>query len=396
MDVQFQLEPTATVEVELSYGDLPAPPFLELGVWYGNHDLSAPNAPVADIPEIQANREGGSLVLAVVNYVPLGVQTIAITAGGFERWSQVVDLEQGVNRFQADLLPDPAASGAILGRVVSEGPDKPEHSVAVTVSGTLDGVPTFRSAGLKFEQQGGAWVAEFDFEHLALTDYRVWFSEAEEIGNRAAEFQVTPNFLELKPGPDRVEFVMQPHLPTQELRVRARDAVTGAPLKSFATQALLPSQGLLTDTVDSKFSRTDLELFGDLEGAGFYVKAEGYALLKAQVADAEVNGSRLEVTVDLVPGWGAPCFVYLVQEGDELGTPLEGVEVLGDGVLLATTNAEGRCDLFAPVRPQRMEFRLAGFAVASLSGPLDAKGVLGEYLPNDPSRCEFSARLKAE
>lgn len=368
--VSFDLEARALVDVDLDFGERKPPLYVELQYWKGAIDPTAKDAPEPDIRELQAKFDGTELEEAIVKYVPTGLATIGIKATTSEYWFRVVELEAGQNDMEAELLPDPAATGRIEGRMVYLGDSPPEQTVRVIANATLHGEPTFPHLDLEFVQQGGMWVADFTFTHTPLTTHTLWFDKGGVASHDPKIFAVEPDRIRVEPNGPLVEFELHTDLTETRLQVKLRDAATGDKIRDFAVKVFVPGAWVRSRHADSRAGRAKLDLLGDLEGGMASVAAAGYIRRDIHLSDAVESSKGLDLEIEVMPGWGGP--VYANHADTDL--PLAGVRVLLDGVQVGVTDEAGKFQLEVPSAPKRVDFELEGFEVTSQAGWVDSTG----------------------
>ncbi|MEM7515758.1 MAG: hypothetical protein AAF368_02385, partial [Planctomycetota bacterium] len=387
--VRFELEARALVQVDLDYGGRLAPPVLELLYWRGAVDPEAKDVRERDIRELQAKFDGTELDQAIVMYVPTGTATIAVKSQTSKLWCRVVELVPGLNAFEAQLEPQDGANGRVEGRVIHMGLGKPEPAVRVAMSGELNDEPLWHSAELEFTEQGGQWIADFEFTHLLPTDYSIFFDKGGAQTNAAATFAVEPSSRWVKVDQDPVEFELHTDITKTRLRVTARDQTTGKKIKEFTISVFLPGVWLNSREKKAKSGRVTMNLLGELSGVVVMIGAEGYLRRDLPLSEATANSKGLELNLELTPGWGGPVYA----QHHESFEPLEGVTVLVDGIPVGETDAEGLFQLHVPKTPKRLDFELEGYETTSRYGSIDKDG---EVLPYEdkPSRQHIQVFLK--
>ncbi len=387
--IRFDLEARALVEVDLDFGERKPPFYLELQYWQGAVDPTAPDAPEPDIIELQANFDGTDLEQAIVKYVRTGLATVGIKANTSEYWFEVVDLVAGHNALEAIVLPDPAATGRIQGRVVYLGGSAPEPIVRVIGNATLNGEPTFRTEDLEFHEEGGMWVAEFDFTHLPVMAHTIWFDKGGPATNDPKTFAVEPDRSLVEVNGPPVEFELHTDLTSTRLQVKVADALTGDKVRDFTVTAIVPGAWVHSKRAESKAGRARLQLLGKLEGGIVCLAAKGYIRRDVLMSDATESTKGLDLDVVLMPGWGGP--VYVKETGTE--KPLAGARILLDGVEIGVTDEAGNFQLEVQQAPQRVDFQLDGFEVTGQSGWIDNTGEVISVGP-DPTRQYIGVRMR--
>jgi hypothetical protein len=136
--------------------------------------------------------------------------------------------------------------------------------------------------------------------------------------------------------------------------VRALDAATGRPLPGAGATSFVDGRQHLTTNGDAN----GVAMFGPyLAGRAFQVLVQAGGRVP-RLVDVVATAGRAAAPHDvaLTPGWGTMLAVRAPEPGTN-GAPLAGVEVLADGAVLGTTDANGLLLLSLASRPQRLELR---------------------------------------
>lgn len=368
--VTFDLEARALVHVHLDFGERHPPIWCEMHYWQGAVDPTAEGAPEPDIVELQATFDGTDLEDSIVKYVRTGQVTIGIKSSASEYWYRVLEIRPGHNELDAEILPHPAATGRIEGRVVFLGEELPDQIVGIRANGELDGETTFNALDLEFEKQGDQWIAEFTFTHLPHSTHHIWFDKGGATTGEARTFEVEPARIKAEVDGPPLEFQLHTDLERTRLRIKARDAISGKKINDFAVSVMVPGSWLRSRRADAKAGRATLKLLGNLEGGLIYVAAEGYVVRQVFMSDAKKTSKGLEFELDMTPGWGGP--VYITHKTTY--EPIAGVHVLLDGAEAGVTDENGHFHIVAPHAPQRLDFELEGYEVTGQSGWINNEG----------------------
>ena len=84
------------------------------------------------------------------------------------------------------------------------------------------------------------------------------------------------------------------------------------------------------------------------------VRADGFQPVWGDESDFPEGAGSTEIWVELQAGWGARLLVEIESESGK--TPIEGAMVFADGVLVGTTDVEGRLKLALSSKPARLQF----------------------------------------
>jgi hypothetical protein len=135
----------------------------------------------------------------------------------------------------------------------------------------------------------------------------------------------------VSPPAEGLEFVCEDHLPVLDLELRALDAATGEPIEEISSRVWIGEPG--PDSQLRPDRKHDTNLYQDVSRGAplqWILGAKGYRLAQGTEADALLEGNRQVIVARLEPGWG---HIYtLTRPGRPVGEPIEGVELIADGV----------------------------------------------------------------
>lgn len=201
-------------------------------------------------------------------------------------------------------------------------------------------------------ESNGAWVAPFAFENLPQGDYVVRLVPQDSYRHWA------PETLHVTPPADDVVITCDDVAPVRELllRVHTPDSGTFGSVVGLVTVAGSPSPS--TGTAGGNRTLRVFHHPAVPVGASFtwFAWAEGYASQWGSEEAQFVEDDRTVVDVTLEPGWGGRVTAL-----DVGGAALEGVAILLDGELAATTDADGTAYLATPTPPTTVELQLDGY-----------------------------------
>jgi hypothetical protein len=195
-------------------------------------------------------------------------------------------------------------------------------------------------------------------------------------------FACSPAALQVRTPAEGIDFSFDNGVQRRSYVLNLVDAGSGAALEPIFADVL----------VDGAWSDSDMlpDRGGPLvtlaEGIGFEWRATspGYEMTRGSDADFHLEGESLVATRALRPGFAVRLRLrnqIAGQDASELaysmsvrwGTPaVAGADVLADGELVATSDADGIADVQLASEPARIEIRLAGWRV--LDSPSFRKG----------------------
>jgi RNA polymerase sigma factor (sigma-70 family) len=279
--------------------------------------------------------------------LPPGGQRVLVRAGGEEYLATQVQLEAGQRTRRVLEVGASLDVAHVRGELRSLS-----GTLREPVNVQLFGRGSTWSEDPEWIESNGAWVAPFAFENLPVGEYVV------QLVPQASYRRWEPAALRVSPPTDDLVITCDDVAPARELllRIHTPDSGSFGAVVGLVTVAGSPSPSTMT-SAGGKTLRVYRHPAVPVDAAfTWFAWAEGHA---PQWGDEEaqfVEDDQTVVEVTLERGWGGRVTAL-----DVGGATLEGVAILLDGELAATTDAHGTTYLGTATRPTTVELQLDGY-----------------------------------
>lgn len=270
--------------------------------------------------------------------VPSGQYRLLVDSPGFEPIDEWIDLVGPRIHHRVIRMHEPDGALDISGTFVTRS-GRLRRDLGVRVVPVDGGLP--RSAATARIEVDGVTVQGFQLGGLAPGRYRV-------IPAHSQLYRVTPPEIQVSESAADLSFTLEDEVPSASVKLEVVDQDSGDPLGSATFHLVYPGSA----GREFQAHRGVVELHGLPEGAAFTwtLTGPGYRSILGTERDLATGVGPLTWELALQRGFGG-----LVRIVDGVGKPVAGRRVLGDGLSLGTTDAEGRLLISTERAPDALE-----------------------------------------